>query len=291
VKQPGRAPRVAIPVLGVVLSLFAATTAPRGQPTSFRALVAPLVDAREARLGQRSRDERSDLKGLYASVDAPLWFDSAGMPTSNVRDALSVLSHAADEGLDLADYQPDLLARLAPRAGTPVPDAADRARLDVALSASMLRYIRDLHLGRVDPRTVGFRLDAPRDPHDFPSLLRAALAGRRVRDLVDDLRPAPAQYRLLRTMLPRYRSLAADPAIAGADSLAATIEPGDVSDAAGVLRGILIALGDLPPSTPLPPAVARYDGPLVEAVERFQMRHGLEADGIGLIAGVNRPGE
>ena len=35
------------------------------------------------------------------------------------------------------------------------------ARADVALSRSVLRYLRDLHLGRVDPRSVGFVLDVP----------------------------------------------------------------------------------------------------------------------------------
>jgi murein L,D-transpeptidase YcbB/YkuD len=276
VNTAGRAPRVAI-LTGVVLSLFAATTAPRGQQTSFRALVAPLVDGREAWLGQRSRDERSDLQGLYASVDAPLWFDSAGMPTPNVRDALAVLRQAADEGLDPADYQADRLTRLTPRAGTPAPDAPERARLDVALSASVLRYLRDVHLGRVDPQTVGFRLDAPRDPHDFPSLLRDALAGGRVADLVDDLRPPLAQYRLLRTMLPRFRSLAADPVLSGSAPLAEPIHPGDESDAVGVLRNVLIALGDLAAAAP---TTGRYDGPIVAAVQRFQRRHGLDADGI-----------
>jgi murein L,D-transpeptidase YcbB/YkuD len=262
--------------VAMLMGIVCAVLAPAGRQTGFRAFVAPLVDGRDAWLGRVSREERSDLQRLYASVDAPLWLDASGMPTTNTRDALAVLRQAADEGLDPADYHPDLLARLIPRAGTPA-DGPDRARFDVALSASVLRYLRDLHGGRVDPRTVGFRLDAPRDPHDFPSLLRAALAGRRVAGLVDDLRPQPAQYRHLRAMLPRYRSLADGPALAGAASLAETIRPGDESDAVGVLRQILIALGDLPATAP---ATAHYDGPLVDAVERFQRRHGLDADGI-----------
>lgn len=262
--------------VAMLMGIVCAVLAPAGRQTGFRAFVAPLVDGRDAWLGRVSREERSDLQRLYASVDAPLWLDASGMPTTNTRDALAVLRQAADEGLDPADYHPDLLARLIPRAGTPA-DGPDQARFDVALSASVLRYLRDVHLGRVDPRTVGFRLDAPSEPHDVPSLLRAALAGRRVAHLVDDLRPRLAQYRLLRAMLPRYRSLAADPVLAGSASLAEAIHPGDESDVVGVLRQILIALGDLPATAP---AAARYEGPLVDAVERFQRRHGLDVDGI-----------
>ena len=35
----------------------------------------------------------------------------------------------------------------------------------VALSRAMLRCLRDLHMGRVDPRAAGFILDLPRDGH------------------------------------------------------------------------------------------------------------------------------
>src|SRR6516225_11792862 len=96
---------------------------------------------------------------------------------------------------------------------TAASTAQDLARFDVAVSAGMLRYLRDLHMGRIDPRTIGFRLDALRDRHDFAAMLRSAVAKQRVRNLMADLRPPLAQYRLLRAMLPRYRSLAADPTL------------------------------------------------------------------------------
>ena len=46
------------------------------------------------------------------------------------------------------------------------------------------------------------------------------------------------------------------------------------------LARLLVALGDLPADTPPPPDSAPYAGVFVEAVKRFQARHGLEGDGI-----------
>ena len=74
----------------------------------------------------------------------------------------------------------------------------------------MLRYLRHLHLGRIDPRTIGFRLNVPAKGHDFAALLRSALADDRIAETVAALRPPLVQYNALRTMLRRYRSLAAD---------------------------------------------------------------------------------
>jgi murein L,D-transpeptidase YcbB/YkuD len=42
----------------------------------------------------------------------------------------------------------------------------------------------------------------------------------------------------------------------------------------------LIAFGDLAAETPIPPDGALYDGAAVEGVKRFQVRHGLDPDGV-----------
>ena len=262
--------------LGAQTPLSAAN---RDPSVDFRSLAATLIDGRDAVLGALSADTRSDLQAFYESADAPLWLDAADRPTRNMQDAVMVLSQAASEGLDPADYYQDLIAHLSPLSDTGSATAKDLARLDVALSTAMLRYLRDMHMGRVDPRAIGFRLDAPREQHDFPRLLRAALTEHRVMNLAADLRPPLAQYRLLRGMLLRYRSLAA-PGIVPPPPLARSIHPGDFYADVGVLQEELIALEDLSPDTPAPQAHARYEGPVVEAVKHFQTRHGLESDGI-----------
>lgn len=211
---------------------------------------------------------------------SPLWVDAAGRPTRNAHDALILLGQAADEGLDSADQ--DLLRRLTPRVDdvSVALGAAELARFDVILSSTVLRYLRQLHMGRVDPRAIGFRLTSPRDQHDFPALLRSAVAGRRIAEAAADLRPPLAQYQELRAMLARYRSLANDPTVVVPPPLTRVVRPGEPYDALGILYRELAAFGDLPADTHAPVASQPYEGAIVDGVKRFQIRHGLEVDGI-----------
>jgi murein L,D-transpeptidase YcbB/YkuD len=252
------------------------------QSTSSGALansIRALVEGRDAALGAVSDEERSELRGLYGPDIAPIWLDGHGQPTRNLRDALTVLSHAADEGLDPANYYQQLLTDLTPQLGAATTGLQDLARVDVAVSAGMLRYLRDLHMGRVDPRTIGLRLDVPRDQHDFPALLRDAMAAHRVGDLAKSLQPPLAQYRLLRAMLPRYRSLATDPTLVQPQPITRVVHPGEVYGDVGVLRRQLVALGDLAADAPTQEP-GRYEGRIIDGVKHFQIRHGLEPDGV-----------
>lgn len=252
----------------------------RDSSIDLRGFISALIEGRDAAPGALSLAERAELQELYAPDRAALWLNADGRPTGNLRDALNVSSRAADDALDPADYNQEVIERLMPRVEAGSLASRDLARLDVAVSAAMLRYLRHVHMGRIDPRTIGFRLEAPRDQHDFAALLRDAIATQRVTDLVSDLVPPLAQYRLLRAVLPRYRALAADPTIIAPSPFMRTIHPGDSYTATGEVYHQLLALGDLPPDAPAPAESGRYEEALVEGVKHFQVRHGLEADGV-----------
>ena len=86
-----------------------------------------------------------------------LWVDESGRPGRNSHDAMVLLSAAANDGLDPNDYDVRGIATLASRlADRSFPVASDIAAFDVALSVNTLRYLADLHLGRADPRAMGF---------------------------------------------------------------------------------------------------------------------------------------
>jgi L,D-transpeptidase YcbB len=249
----------------------------RDVSVAVRASIATLLKAPETEIPAVSRDEVAELRGLYASGAAPLWFEGGGRPTRNMRDAVAVLSHAADDGLDPADYYPQFVT-LTAQSDNEMPTPHDTARADVAASAAMLRYLRDVHMGRVDPRAIGFRLDVPRDQHDFVTLLRDAIREQRIVSLSSGLRPPLAQYRLLRTMLPRYRALAADRSMREVQPVSRPIHPGDLYRDIDTLRSALIAFGDV--TSDVPAGLPRYGGSIVEGVKHFQARHGLAADGV-----------
>jgi L,D-transpeptidase YcbB len=93
-------------------------------------------------------------------------------------------------------------------------------------------------------------------------------------------RPEPpfAGYRRAKQMLVTYRKLAASDNTANLPVTTLPLKPGDLYPARERLASWLVRLGDLPGDAPI--VRDRYDGALVDAVKRFQARHGLEPDGI-----------
>lgn len=256
-------------------------TAFGGVPVNVQTPAADLTPAIVAAVQRRPPSVRRELAALYDPVGSrPLWVDGAGHPGADAYEALSLLSGAATDALDPSDYDAPPLAREAEvLANAPGPPVSSVASFDTGLSEAILRFLKHLHNGRVDPRAIGFRMTAPRDEHDYAGLLRSAVAGHRVRHLAAELAPPLVLYRNLRDMLRRYRDLAADSTLARVRVPERTVRPGDTAADLGSLVELLGRLGDLPPSSPTP-LPGTYEGPLVGAVERFQQRHGLEADGI-----------
>jgi L,D-transpeptidase YcbB len=267
-----------------------ATSLPAPDPAALQAdadnvglAIRASIDTRDPTLDvEETRQEWDALQALYQPGGySPLWTDLSGRPDRDAQAARDLLNAAADEGLDPSDYYLEPRERLTALLEAETPASLkDRARFDVTLSSGMLRYFRNLHLGQIDPRTIGLRFDPPPDPHDFVALLRSALAEHRIPEAAVELGSPWAQYDALRAMLARYRTLAADAALEIPPPLAAAVRPGQAYDGAGHLYRQLLAFGDLPADTQPPPDLARYEGSLVDGVKRFQVRHGIEPDGV-----------
>ncbi|HET8726402.1 MAG TPA: L,D-transpeptidase family protein [Alphaproteobacteria bacterium] len=237
------------------------------------ALAARLAGSEPVVVGDRVLDGAA-LRALYGARGyAPLWIGEAGiLPTGEALQAgLSGL--AAAEGLEPVDYYPEEI-------GARLRSADEEARvgLELLLSAAAMRYGADVQAGRFNPRVLGDEIDYDRKPVDRPAI---ALATAHAPDPIGHLRslaPTHARYADLRTALARYRALAAAggwPQVPGGD----TLRPGDISDRLIALRDRLAVTGDYrgePAAMPGP----FYEGELVEAVRRFQARHGLGVDGV-----------
>jgi murein L,D-transpeptidase YcbB/YkuD len=121
------------------------------------------------------------------------------------------------------------------------------------------------------------------------TLVSAVLAGDSIARLVRSLEPQLAQNRRLRAALARHRAPAADTSL-GDLPAGQFLWPGGEYDSLQGLARTLVALGDLAPDS-APPGIA-YEGPVVDAVRRFQQRHALAADGVlgpGTLAALNEP--
>lgn len=222
---------------------------------------------------------RRDLYAFYSGAGfAPQWLDARGRPTADASEALGLLQDAAADGLDPQAYESAELIAQADRLADPASGGAEaRAEFDRLLSGALLRYLRHLHTGRVDPRTIGFRLAVPPDEaDDFVGLLRTALASHRVAALASDVAPPLVLYRNLRSALARYRRLASDEAGETLPVPDRSVHPGDPYPAVPALAARLVRLGDLAAET----TGGVYAGAVVEGVKRFQRRHGLNDDGV-----------
>lgn len=220
----------------------------------------------------------AQLATVYGDALAPAWVDASARPTRGARDAMAALADAAADGLRPADYGVARLDSLADMLDTAQrADPGTIARYDVGLTAGVLRFAADLHIGRISPRSVGFKLRQPADVHDIPAMVAIALANGNVRAMLEAQRPPLPQYRALRAALARYRALA-DSASEVIPPPRGSLRPGGDWDGVPALRRLLLRLGDLPPG-PVPDSL-RYDAVLAGGVARFQERHGLAPDSV-----------
>jgi murein L,D-transpeptidase YcbB/YkuD len=244
-------------------------------------------------------DVVADLRAVYrAEADGLVWF-AGERPYPSLAAAAGVLAGAAERGLDPLDYDGERIQAEGKRLDSAAPiDGAERVRLDVALTAGLMREIRAVHRGRLDPRALGWGWGQTVEARklDKPAAVRLVRESGRegAVTLLDGLEPRFPHYRRNRRELARYRALAAGGEPAPVPALPKgrrKVEPGASWDGLPALRARLRVLGDLGPNPPSSsPAV--YDDATAEAVKRFQARHLLDADGMlgaGTLAALNVP--
>jgi murein L,D-transpeptidase YcbB/YkuD len=226
---------------------------------------------------------RLDLERLYeARAFEPLW-SRARVVTPQAIEAIAQLRAAENVGLHAADYDANGLFYFLVDLVTTSSAGDDQwALFDVGLTTALLTYARDVHFGRVDPRAAGLDLTVEPARIDLPPLMEQMSTSHDVAGVLRGLEPTFKHYELLKRALVHYRELAQTPWLTRLPPLPAkSVKPGESYPGAPQLRVLLTALGDLPePTAPVDGAqTATLDPALVEALQRFQTRHGLEADG------------
>src|SRR5690606_18927106 len=216
---------------------------------------------------------------LFAGTPDFLWIDRDLMPAAHAWVMTGLLDDAASDGLDRDDYALGEIARRFEELAATPGRSRDDARLsavDRLLTESSLRFLRDLHLGRIDPARAHRDVRLPVRTFDAQALLADALRSGSVSRLRDRAAPQVPMYGRLRKALADYRSIAASPVpLPGIPPLPATgkAQPGEQWEGVPALSQVLGALGDFDG----PPFVTDvYEPELVEAVRTFQHRHGLD---------------
>lgn len=223
---------------------------------------------------------RSEIGAFYRSGGYALAWVRDARPTATARAVIELLRTAENEGLLARDYDGPLWAdRLEALESAAPPEEPELLSFDLGLTVCAMRYILDLHLGRINPRPAEPVVEAgpePQDPADF--LREKVVPAGDVAAALAALEPQFPAYRRLVEAVQRYRELAArdDGEVLPAGPV--PVRPGQLYAGAPRLGRLLGLLGDLPAEAETEPEL--YSGELVEAVKRFQSRHGLAPDGV-----------
>ncbi|HEY0682249.1 MAG TPA: L,D-transpeptidase family protein [Steroidobacter sp.] len=220
------------------------------------------------------------LFAVAAATAEPLLWVKNGRPTAQAEEMRRVLSEAEQHGLPSAAYGSTLSGSELQSVTRGDADAQVLTRYDADLSNLTARFVTHLRYGRVSARAAGFDLPAVTDTADAAAAARRLASSKSVDAELASLEPRPVPYRLLKQTLSRYRRLAEHrtnrplPPLSGG-----SLRAGDEYAGAMQLRRQLLALGDLA-AIEADADSATLDAALVEALKRFQSRHGLAPDGV-----------
>jgi murein L,D-transpeptidase YcbB/YkuD len=194
-------------------------------------------------------------------------------PSTQALAVIAALEGATVEGLNAQNFDAGLWqARIA----NLHRGALSAAQFDLELTVSAMRYASCLRFGCVNPHPSpeGF---------DLAAWVGGTLAASNdAAAALQQLEPPSEEYRRLKAALANYERIAWDDTGEKLPDSKKPVEPGQPYAGVTRLVALLRRTGDLPPDTQVAAQVQDsgvYGGALVDAVKRFQARHGLECDG------------
>ncbi|MBV9495321.1 MAG: hypothetical protein JOZ54_13820, partial [Acidobacteria bacterium] len=116
-------------------------------------------------------DYRKHLRNFYGPVGyANFWVGRDNKATPQAKAVIALFEAADAKGINSVDYDAprwrDRILLL--EVGGPAAEIM-AARFDLALSATLMRYISDLHIGRINPRNLRFDLDIEGKKYYLPT--------------------------------------------------------------------------------------------------------------------------
>ena len=145
------------------------------------------------------------------------------------------------------------------------------------MTISVMRYISDLRIGRVNPQHFNFDINTQEKKYDLPEFVSDnAVDADDVPKLIGTVEPDNDQYKATEAALSKYLELAKTP-VATLPDVTKTVSVGGGYPAAEALAARLKVEGDLEDA-----GVAggtAFTKELSEGVKNYQMRHGFTPDG------------
>ena len=212
------------------------------------------------------------VRAFYALRDyAPVWTDGKQL-RHEAHYAIDRLFRAGEEGLYADEYHAREIRHYLDSSSGSASGA-----LELLLTDGLLKYIRHLRTGRLNPQTTDTEWHIRPTVIDPVAVLAGITASSSFRDALHQLTPRHRGYQRLRTLLGAYRSLESTggwPVIPPGEPL----ERGSFDQRVQLLRHRLMLSGDLAGFDYR--EAFNFDATLEAAVRDFQAQHGLEVDGV-----------
>ena len=211
----------------------------------------------------------------------PAWIRDKKV-SDQAQKLLQILREADLEGLNPSDYKVDqaesLLAQFkqGQNGGSSI-NVETWADLDIMLTDAFFSYGVHVSTGRLDPGKWFYQWIPYRRSVDLVQVLNESLDKKDVESALESLPPRYPAYAQLRTELANYRRIAADGGWAAIPEKT-KLKKGSTGHAVALLKHRLVISGDLDAA-----ALGindHFDGRLQGALQKFQERHGLNADGV-----------
>ena len=151
-----------------------------------------------------------EVRALYGSRNhQPVWVEDGRLSLKAIA-VLGALEISGSHGLRPGDYLAGILSPGMELVGEEPIDSRSLARIDLGLSASTMRYIKDLHQGRFSPKQLHLGLDISHRELDLAVELGRVLEASDPTAVLDTFAPQGRGYVRLREELAYYRRLAVE---------------------------------------------------------------------------------
>jgi murein L,D-transpeptidase YcbB/YkuD len=245
------------------------------------------------------RAERKAIVDFYKAREfTPAWVGDYGISIRGLR-VLDVLSKSSSEGLESAAYLPPSMTSFDQSPERFKGNDNALSRLDIELTAMVLKFARHAYSGQIQPMRLSESLDVKPETLPAEKIITAVVNTIHPEDYLDGLHPTHPVYEVMKAELQRLGVGGRRNALARIPD-GPSIRAGEIDERLPLLRKHLEQRGFLTNSTSKKitsePAASTetpdgikfentgagpvYDQELIDAVRAFQAAKNLQADGI-----------
>lgn len=274
----GSGRRLGTAFLFLVLSILSAPTigtAAEGVRDAIHARTEQLAERDVTVLMGRRVAATDFLVELYRSNGyQPLW-----LAAENRNALLQAIERSGEDGLRPSDFHLEVIGAAVASLDAGSLDGKGQADADIVMSDALARLSYQNFYGKLNPTELDsdWNFSRPLLKRTPTEVVLEALREKSLPGLLADLRLDHPYYLTLKAALRSHREIAS---AGGWQAVPAgeTLKSGMAGARIAALRRRLAASGDYDATQTSDPAL--FDPPLEEAVQNFQERHGLEADGV-----------